>query len=728
MPPIGLGDPTHRGVPVGTVTTISAAPAAQGSQGRRRGRSRLRRSFGTFGSIFSQGEAAPTRPTIGQPFDFRREGGGAESPEAPENAITVQKTVTITSAPIESFSAADSSPGQSAASTLGASDSGLLRPRPATRRGNRSSLPVSSSNVASPSNDSQLRGAEVIASYNTTGYHQFRSPPSTGLTIHRAPSVIRRIPASASLTTTSERARTVGFAARMSQNTIEISFWVSIVFAQSSYTAATSCLALVTYSSHDVEESNAGALHGMIISLVGLLISGACLTHFYSQRIGERTTIEYDGSRIGKLLRMTVGQIGYWTSLCLLELSFTSLTGAITIVLATVNDSQGPSVFSLVWLTASAAVFVIIGIAFVLLAAYRMTNRRVLGFRYRQQLGDEEIELQPITHRNYSMPIQDTARMADDIEFSAADDADRNARNAARQNDSTTRSQGFPTIQTDDQGYNDLSRDIDHPDQSTVSAQHDDDENIDASEIGLAYSDSTTPRRNEVSLSSMSPDIIEDMRPSSSVYNSGGSIERLSNIRQASSPFGDSPPRLHLDSSIYSAEQMSIVSLPRNAARLVESRSAGTSGLPDGLSTSRSPTGQSGTQGASPIVDFGGTTSPASTHHDGGFAIPRKPMERSHSMATLGPREEGPVSDSVRAMPAHDALRGKAQMQPGHRGTRHRRNAPIVVPRPADNDDDDDSEWWAPSRAPAPRRGAMTPIEERSEADQSARSSAALSG
>lgn len=500
----------------------------------------------------------------------------------------------------------------------------------------------------------------------------------------------------------------------MSQNTIEISFWVSIVFAQSSYTAATSCLALVTYSSHNVEESNAGALHGMIISLVGLLISGACLTHFYSQRIGERTTIEYDGSRIGKLLRMTVGQIGYWTSLCLLELSFTSLTGAITIVLATVNDSQGPSVFSLVWLTASAAVFVIIGIAFVLLAAYRMTNRRVLGFRSRQQLGDEDIELQPIGHRNYSMPIHDTARMAHDIEFSAADDADRNARNAARQNDSTTRSQGLPTIQTDDQDYNDLSRDIDHPDQSTVSAQHDD-ENIDASEIGLAYSDSTTPRRNEVSLSSMSPDIIEDMRPSSSVYNSGGSIERLSNIRQTSSPFGDSPPRLHLDSSIYSAEQMSIVSLPRNAARLVESRSAGTS---SGINS----------QGASPIVDFGGATSPASTHHNGGFAIPRKPMERSHSMATLGPREEGPVSDSVRAMPAHDALRGKAQMQTGRSGTRHRRNAPIVVPRPADNDDDDDAEWWAPSRAPAPRRGVMTPIDERSEADQSARSSAALSG
>lgn len=501
----------------------------------------------------------------------------------------------------------------------------------------------------------------------------------------------------------------------MSQNTIEISFWVSIVFAQSSYTAATSCLALVTYSSHDVEQSNAGALHGMIISLVGLLISGACLTHFYSRRIGERTTIEYDGSRIGKLLRMTVGQIGYWTSLCLLELSFTSLTGAITIVLATVNDSQGPSIFSLVWLTASAAVFVIIGIAFVLLAAYRMTNRRVLGFRSRQQLGDEEIELQPITHRNYSMPIQDTARMAHDIEFSAADDADRNARNAAQQNDSTTRSRGFPTIQTDDQAYNDLSRDIDHPDQSTVSAQNSD-ENVDASEIGLAYSDSTTPRRNEVSLSSMSPDIIEDMRPSSSVYNSGGSIERLSNVRQASSPFGDSPPRLHLDSSIYSAEQMSIVSLPRNAARLVESRSAGTSGLSssDGLSST------------SPIVDFGGATSPASTHHNGGFAIPRKPMERSHSMATLGPREEGPVSDSVRAMPAHDALRGKAQVPTGRSGTRHRRNAPIVVPRPAD--DDDDAEWWTAPRAPAPRRGAMTPIEERSEADQSARSSAALSG
>lgn len=42
MPPIGLGDPTHRGVPVGTVTTISASPAA--SRGRRRERSRLRRS------------------------------------------------------------------------------------------------------------------------------------------------------------------------------------------------------------------------------------------------------------------------------------------------------------------------------------------------------------------------------------------------------------------------------------------------------------------------------------------------------------------------------------------------------------------------------------------------------------------------------------------------------------------------------------------------------------
>ncbi|KAK6199735.1 hypothetical protein LQW54_009923 [Pestalotiopsis sp. IQ-011] len=676
MPPIGLGDPTHRGVPVGTVTTISASPAA--SPGRRRERSRLRRSFGTFGSIFSQGEAAPTRPAIGQPFDFRRE-GGSESPEAPDNAITVHKTVTITSAPIDSFSAADSSPGQSAASTLGASDSGLLRPRPATRRGNRTSLPAGISNVASPSNDSQLRGAEVIASYSSTGYHQFRSPPSTGLTVHRAPSVIRRVPTTANLTTTSERARTVAFDVRMSQNTIEVSFWVSVVFAQSSYTAATSCLALVTYSSND-EEFDAGALHGMIISLVGLLISGACLTHFYSQRIGERTTIEYDGSRVGKLLRMTIGQIGYWTSLCLLELSFTSLTGAITIVLATLNDGQGPSVFSLVWLIASAAAFVVIGITFVLLAAYRMTNRRVLGFRSRQQLGDEEIELQPITHRNYSMPIQDTERMAEDIEFSAADDA---ARNAARQNDSTTHSRGLPTIQTDDQAYNDLSQDIDHPDQSTVSAQNDS-ENIDVSEIGVAYSDAPTPRRNEVSLSSMSPDIIEDMRPSSSVYNSGGSIERLSNVRQTSSPFGDSPPRLHLDSSIYSAEQMSIVSLPRNAARLVESRSAGTSGLSsDGPST-----------------------------------------------ATLGRRDEAPVPESVRAMPSHEATRGKAQMQPGRGGTRHRRNAPIVVPRApaAPADDDGDSEWWASSRAVAPRRGAMTPIEERSEAGQSARSSAALSG
>lgn len=495
------------------------------------------------------------------------------------------------------------------------------------------------------------------------------------MTVYRASSVIRRVPTAANLTTTSERARIVGFAARMSQNNIEISFWVSIVFAQSSYTAATSCLALVTYSSND-EEFDAGALHGMIISLVGLLISGACLTHFYSQRIGERTTIEYDGSRVGKLLRMTIGQIGYWTSLCLLELSFTSLTGAITIVLATLNDGHGPSVFSLVWLIASAAAFVVIGITFVLLAAYRMTNRRVLGFRSRQQLGDEEIELQPIPHRNYSMPIQETARMAHDIEFSAADDA---ARNAARQNDLTTRSQRLPTIQTQDQAYNDLSRDIGHPDQSTVSAQNDS-ENIDVSEIGVAYSDAPTPRRNEVSLSSMSPDIIEDMRPSSSVYNSGGSIERLSNVRQTSSPFGDSPPRLHLDSSVYSAEQMSIVSLPRNAARLVESRSAGTSGLSlDGPST-----------------------------------------------ATLGGRDEAPVPEFVRAMPSHEAARGQAQMQTGRSGTRHRRNAPIVVPRPADNDDD--SEWWTASRAPAPRRGAMTPIEERSEAGQSARSSAALSG
>ncbi|KAF7518535.1 hypothetical protein G7054_g13420 [Neopestalotiopsis clavispora] len=633
---------------------------------------------GTIGSFFSQSEAAPERPTIGRPYNFRREDGAGPGLSGffEDHRDSIEAYSKNNAAANNNNSAPDSAAEQSSTnvSEEHGSSRGLVAPRPPTRRGNRTSLGVTVPNAISPIGEAHMprdpardESPEVIESFGTTTVIH-ATPPTTGDSTSRTRNF--GWPGFGGNGNNGDGKKgLVNQVFNLSPAKITAMFWVSAICAQASYTVVIVCCSILAYNSNEEEQYDQGALRGLGISLIAFLIFGLLFVACYARRISNRTIMKFQGPRIQAfILDATSDQIMYWLLVAFAELSYTSTVAAVTTIAAGSSYNQDASVDVLIWLILSVLFFVTFSFAFAMLHARRTSTRIVRGHRS-QQRGDDLIELQPMGTRNFSRPTNEPMHLAYELEAAVGRDNQNNQNlptpatlpSIYSQQVLVTRSRN-PNIRTAVPAYNDLTEDLDRAEQRF--AQNDE---VDTSGISVAISDSLVGHCDESSPTHSFSSGLTYHSGRSDIHELDSSKKRVSPTSKSSSTPGSAP---QLDSdygSVLSAERMSIISLPAAVKLYLPHSSAVADLSSDDQSMPSSPVRTPHTKAnTSPQIissspfDFHGATSSVSAHHAADFSIPQaierdlsqasipQPMmKRNLSQASLGRRDEALGSHPV---------------------------------------------------------------------------------
>ncbi|KAF3011308.1 hypothetical protein E8E14_001519 [Neopestalotiopsis sp. 37M] len=628
---------------------------------------------GTIGSFFSQsGEAAPERPTIGRPYNFRREDGAGPGLSGffEDHRDSIEAYSKNHAAANNNNSAPDSAAEQSSTniSEEHGSSRNLVAPRPPTRRGNRTSLGVTVPNAISPIGEAHMpkdpardESPEVIESFGTTTVIH-ATPPTTGSSTNQN----RNFGWPGFGGNGSNGNGEKGLVNRLfslSPAKVTAMFWVFAVCTQAAYAVVIACCSILVYNCNEEEQYDKGAITGLVISLISMLIFGLLFVACYARRISNRTIQKFQGRRIETLLfRITADQLMYWTWVTFVEVSYTSTVAAVTIIAAGSSRGEDADIGALIWLLVSVVLLAGFSFALAMQHARRTSTRIVRGHRS-QQRGDDLIELQPMGTRNFSRPTNDSMQLAHELEAAVGRDS-QNHQNLPTpatlpsiysQQVLVTRIRN-PNIRTAVSASNDLSQDLDHTEQRVAQ-----NEDVDASGISIAISDSLVGQCDESSPShSFSSELTYHSGRSDIVHELDNSEKHDTLTAKSSSTPGSAP---HLDSdygSLLSAEQMSIISLPTAAKLYLPHTSAVADLSSDDRSVPSSPVCTPHTKAsASPQIvssspfDFHGATSNVSAHHADDFSIPQAlkrnlsqasipqaTMKRNLSQASLGRRDE----------------------------------------------------------------------------------------
>lgn len=641
-------------------TTLTNSQSAADGQKKRGLVSQLSHGdWTTVGSFFSQSanSGSPHRPvTIGRPFDFRHEGGIGSS----SSAFVTHADLTA----IPTIEEQGTNNEQTRTSAI------LMDMRTESRLGNRTSLPVALPNAISPIDDTAFdagcsRNSTFRASVRTT-VNRFQSPPSLENTIVRPRSSARDSPGGGA---------TYDDAAidRMRFSGGRILFWLMAGLTQACLTIAVASITITLTNAHNDQKVDGGTLIALVVSLVGFLIFGTLLACSYAQRVTSRIVRERTGiCNDGCFFKMSPDRIVYWFLIILVESCLISTGAAVTVLAVASHGGEDVDGGTLAWLVVSLFLLLISGLILAGIYARRVSNRIVREHRAEQR--DEEwVEMRSVLQPKPSS-AGEQSRLARDIIKSASQDIHCRPSDHAR-------------VASHKDGLS-FNADVTFHNSRLLGHDLAEDRDPRASRIGIARSDSLMRQQDQTSTPSMSS--------STTATTDTLAFERIEKPIMSKQSSPPAAPMASDPATVLSAEEMSIISMPKQQKTAYIPHSLGMADLSPEAPVRLNPSVTASTT-RSTIASL--ISSYAS---EPGLS---DPVTRAYTPVALGRHTDAPRPRPViAALPPIVTEAGTPDSQKS--GSRV----------PGSSPEGDLKTSWSVRDGLATRMATMTPIEERSEA------------